>query len=880
MTGAGLSGRHRALLTEGQAPTARATNDEQLPSYPTRVVRALLRPRSIRARLSRILLVTVLLVLVMLAFIVSERLTTYRSAAATSRVVTVALTVQDLMHELQRERGMTSGLLGGGGFYGPALDAQRMRTDIARADLDNVLNNPEYAGAAVEDVRGALGKLRDLPNVRRQVDGGQARPGEVFGFYTAASRALTDLQLGLDQASDPDLRNGLQALYALGDVKDYADWARGLLNGVFTANSISPAQYIELAQVRADEQSALQIYNHFATASEQQAVAAVLRSRFATSAAWAEGVAVAALDGQLGQHVEAQSQWWNQMTLLINALREVQQDPVSTDLSARADQLRSSALDQLLVFMALAAMAIAVAVALIVGAARSIIGPLRILATEANTVATDRLPAAVAALEHAAEDEVRPPRDLPLEVPAQASSEIHLMARAVGRLQHTALSLASEQAMIRHNTTTSLANLGRRNQNLVRRQLSLISEFEREELDPAMLANMFELDHLATRMRRNAESLLVLVGESTHRAWAKPLPMVDVVRAALSEVEDYRRVDLKRIDDVYIAGAAATDLAHMLAELIENGLAFSPPEVEVEVFGRRMGSRYTLAVIDHGAGMQPDALVRANARLHDEENFLVAPTRFLGHYVVGRLAKRLGIDVRLVQAPITGITARLVVPESILVESNDWSASDPNRPAALVDQPTVELPSPAREVPSSTGEATPRPSEPVRAAEEAELTPEPAHSAEPPDPARSTEPSDTAEPTESPEPARSPDPAGTPEPARSVHPERLVGQPVPQRVRIDLGAERTRNGLVKRQSQPDRRRPPMPATPPRLASAGKARERTPNEIGTMLASYRAGHQRGAHAGTPSAGPARPDVPDGDSRPAQAAQHTATQGGPE
>jgi hypothetical protein len=875
-------GRHRAAGFDPDQGPKRSIDLATL-------ARALAAPTSIRGRLTRILLVSLALVLAVLGVLIAERVTTFRETVQTSRLVEATLSVQNLVHTLQKERGLTNGLLGGGVYYGPSVVAQRMQTDDALRKLTTLLGEEAYAGDTATKVHVALGKIGRLADLRSRVDRRQADPNEVFAFYTVASRALTDLQLGLDQTGDPQLRNGLQALYALSDLKDYTDWTRSLLNGVFTANTITSGQYMQLAQVRSDQQSALQIFNHFATPSQRDAVESVLRSPVATAAAASESVALSAVDGQLSRQVGAQGHWWNQMTLLINDLREAQQDPVSVDVIARVDQLRGSALNQLILFAVLAVLAIAVVVALVVGAARSIIGPLRILATEANTVATHRLPAAVAAIENASEDELHRTRVVPLEVPQRASSEIRLMARAVGRLQHTALSLASEQAMIRYNTTTSLANLGRRNQNLVRRQLGLISEFEREELDPAMLANMFELDHLATRMRRNAESLLVLVGESSPRSWVKPLPMVDVVRAALSEVEDYRRVDLKRIDDVYLSGAAATDLAHMLAELIENGLSFSPPEAEVEVFGRRMGSRYAIAVVDHGAGMQPDALSRANARLHDEENFLVAPTRFLGHYVVGRLAKRLGVDVRLVPAPITGITARLVLPESLLIETNDWPTGEVTTPSALLDSPTVKL-APTSMSPDSQDslqQPEPVPAAPFQQTEfqqtefqqtefqqtefqqtefqqtefqqtefqqtefqqtefqqtEFQQTEaEPAAAPRQPEPARAA-----ASPVPTPEPAPSAGSSPAPEPAQSPKPTPATRQQQPgaQRVRIDLGAERTSNGLVKRQARGSRPQPlkrPAPASRPAAVSA--PRERTPNEVGAMLSSYRAAHQRG------------------------------------
>ena len=139
--------------------------------------------------------------------------------------------------------------------------------------------------------------------------------------------------------------------------------------------------------------------------------------------------------------------------------------------------------------------------------------------------------------------------------------------------------------MQRRDTIESLANLGRRNQNLIRRQLGFITSLEREEIDPAQLANLFELDHLATRMRRNAASLLVLVEASSPRQWSTSVPVADVIRAAVSEVEEYRRVALRRVDEAMVTGSAIGSIAHLLSELIENALTFSPPDTEVEVQG-------------------------------------------------------------------------------------------------------------------------------------------------------------------------------------------------------------------------------------------------------------------------------------------------------
>jgi signal transduction histidine kinase len=834
----------------------------------------LVRPSSIRDKLRRILMVSLVLVLVLVGLIVSEQFSLYRNAQNTSRIVNVTREVQELVHSLQKERGLTNGLLGGSAYYQASVSAQRMKSDAALVALNGVIDDPAASGTAGPEVRDALGKLVDLSSVREAVDSGQVRAGDVFAFYTEATRALNDLDLGLDQAQDASLRHGLQALYALGDVKDYTDWERGLLNGVFSANTFQPGQYPLFAEIRANRQNALASFDHFATPAQRQAVETVLHSRVATMADGTEQIAVQSVAGPLTQRVDAQNHWWDQTTLVINDLRTAQQS-VGDDVAARAEQLQADALRGLGLFLLLGLVALGLEVALVIGTLRSIIGPLSTLASHADDVATTRLPEAVAALENSTDDEVKAPKPTVLSVSRHAGTEIRQVGHALGRLQNTALALASEQAMIRRNTTVSLANLGRRNQNLVRRQLGLISDFEREELDPSALANMFELDHLATRMRRNAESLLVLVDESSPRPWSKPLPIVDVVRAAISEVEDYRRVSLKRVDDVYVAGAVVTELAHMLAELVENGLSFSPPDVEVEIYGRRIGNRYTIAVVDHGAGMHSDALVRANARLHDEENFLVAPTKFLGHYVVGRLARRLGVDVNLAPAPITGITARLVLPPEMLTDSpNARVSKDPQqsqRPGVNGQQLAAEAPAqrhaedaPAQrdraEAPAQQGEPAGRPggSRPSWAwSVPADGAPTPAaqrprHSNTAQRPERAPVHNSGQRPDR--EPADQQDQQHRSEEAARQH-ESLT-PPLNQRVRVDVRNERTRNGLVKRQAKTTRpQRVAAAARPPsahaRTASETPAKDRTPSDISAMLSNYRAGHQRGAHAGGPS-----------------------------
>jgi hypothetical protein len=254
------------------------------------------------------------------------------------------------------------------------------------------------------------------------------------------------------------------------------------------------------------------------------------------------------------------------------------------------------------------------------------------------------------------------------------------VGEALNTVQDTALDLAVEQAVLRRNIADSFVNLGRRNQNLLGRQLDFITELETNEISPDTLGNLFRLDHLATRMRRNAESLLVLAGIEPARKWAAPVRLTDVIRAALGEVEDYQRVTVRGVEPATVIGAAAADLAHLLAELIENALVFSPPDQNVDIRGRSRPEGYTLAIIDSGMGMDPADIEAANRRLAGAESFTIAPSKYLGHYVAGNLAARHGIGVRLDNSPGNGITATVNIPPALL--TTDTVAGVPVAPYA------------------------------------------------------------------------------------------------------------------------------------------------------------------------------------------------------
>jgi PAS domain S-box-containing protein len=245
----------------------------------------------------------------------------------------------------------------------------------------------------------------------------------------------------------------------------------------------------------------------------------------------------------------------------------------------------------------------------------------------------------------------------------------------------------TEQAALRKSIGDLLHNLARRSQGLVDRQLELIDELERKEADPDRLDELFRMDHLATRMRRNVENLIVLSGVDQRRRWSASVPLGDVVEAAVAEVEDYSRVQVAGIHDLALAGQAASDVAHLLAELVENATSFSSPTTMVEVSGGPAGNGYVLEIEDHGIGMSDAELDEANRRLAEPLAADVAVSRMMGFHVVGRLAARHGIRVQLRQRWFGGVTALVLLPAALLRSAGEHPAMAPPVPAGVKVSP-------------------------------------------------------------------------------------------------------------------------------------------------------------------------------------------------
>lgn len=253
------------------------------------------------------------------------------------------------------------------------------------------------------------------------------------------------------------------------------------------------------------------------------------------------------------------------------------------------------------------------------------------------------------------------------EPPAAKVAEIAGVAAAIASLRHAAVVAAADETSLRNGIAQVFVSLARRNQSLLQRQLHLIDVLEKKATDPAEMADLFSLDHLTTRMRRHAENLIILSGAPPGRSWSEPVPVIDVVRGAVAEVEDYQRVQVITRTRDAVTGSAVADMIHLLAELIENATLFSPSGTRVEVRAERVANGFVVEVEDRGLGIPSDLLGEINQKLISPPDFALADPDQLGLFVVGKLAARHGTRVSLSPSPYGGTTAVMLIPHSLVV---------------------------------------------------------------------------------------------------------------------------------------------------------------------------------------------------------------------
>ena len=559
-----------------------------------------------------------------------------------------------------------------GAYVADLKKAQNTTDSAANAvlnDSSGVTTGAGYQPGTVQALNAVRSSISDLANVRVGVTKSQFPSSQIVRVYTdnlitPANTFSGGIGVG---ANDADLQGNVTTLGALLRNENQVAVQRALLYAAL----VSPQ-----GTLRSEDLNTLQQAHEQAVAdlADFKASTDTVEQQFYSNTVSGAQVDVAASNEILAEqmatttpNVPLRSQlkpenWRADMTLTIEDTQKVA-DSLTGRITSRANALRSDATTDLLVTSLVTLLLLLLVVLVSTIVARSLIRPLRKLRSDALDVAGHRLPEMVRRLsqsEGADEGvEIEP-------IGVTSTDEIGEVARAFDQVHREAVRLAADEAMLRGNLNAMFINLSRRSQSLIERQLSLIDSLEQSEQDPGRLSSLFRLDHLATRMRRNSENLLVLAGHEVTRRWSQPVPLVDVLRAAISEIEQYERVVLNVQPGIVVVGQAVNDVVHLVAEIVENATTFSPEDTQVYVSGQPLSSGGVLLdITDNGVGISDQEMSHANWRLDNPPVVDVAVSRRMGLFVVGRLAARHGVRVRLRHAQAGGLTALIWLPDTV-----------------------------------------------------------------------------------------------------------------------------------------------------------------------------------------------------------------------
>jgi len=498
------------------------------------------------------------------------------------------------------------------------------------------------------------------------------------------------------ESNDPALAQAVQVLGLVAAMQEAASEQRAILVDALLQGGFGPGQLTALEAAQSAQQSNLGQFNISANVAQQRLWdASVSPVAYLASSDELQAISLAQKQqGSLAGDSTSPADWYGHMSNPIDIQMASVEQRLASQIIGRASVLRADAIRAALVVGAAVLLILVIALILTVIVGRSMVRPLRRLRAGALDVAGVRLPEAVRRMSEAEGSDVVTDIE-PIDV--DSFDEIGEVARAFDQVHREAIRLAANEAALRGNVNAMFVNLSRRSQSLVERQIRLIDDLEQGEQDPERLASLFQMDHLATRMRRNSENLLVLAGHESSRRWNQPVPLVDVLRAAISEIEQYERVTLNVQPGILVRGPAVSDVVHLLAELAENATSFSSAETPVSVSGHLLSSGGVLLdITDQGVGMSAEEMAHANWRLDNPPVVDVAVSRRMGLFVVARLAARHGIRVRLRPAAGAGLTALVWLPDEVIVRESGVKPGSPSVLSGQVARAALEPVAPSR----------------------------------------------------------------------------------------------------------------------------------------------------------------------------------------
>ena len=649
-----------------------------------------------------------------------------------------------------------------------ALENERDRTTARlpitnTSDLDSYYAATNAAAAKVQSLAAGIGggfpaniqarvatviaetTPSGLKTLRGNAQASQSALAVIQGYAPTITNMIALNNQIAQGTSDAQLVNDVQTLNSLSLAKDQAAQQRALLYNAFSQQVFADGEQQALIAAQSEQLNDQTAFNSTATAAEQNSLLTVVNGPLVNEAEIIESYVnnVQTLDigtGALGISANAApGQWYAAQSGTVNDMQQVERG-IASSIVSRAQSLKGGAESSALFAAILTAVILLLVLLATVAVARSLVGPLRKLREGALNIATVELPERVRLLGEAQD----PSTSLEVEpIDVLSTDEIGQVARAFDQVHSEAVRLAGNEAMLRNSFNAMFVNLSRRSQSLIERLVRMIDSLEQNEGDPERLSNLFAMDHLVTRMRRNSENLLLLAGHESARKWSDPVSLADVARAAVSEIEQYSRVTLKIQPGIAVTGQAVSDVVHLLAEVIENATIFSAKDTPVHVAAQELTSGGVLIeVSDNGVGIPEARLAEMNWRLDNPPVMDVSVSRHMGLFAVARLAERHGVRVRLRPRSPHGLTALVWLPDGVTEREAACTARGPARsPRRAAGGPAVTAYPPARSrrpCPRTTGPRTtcPRTTGPrtTAAASSSPITAAPARASQPSQP--------------------------------------------------------------------------------------------------------------------------------------------------
>jgi nitrate/nitrite sensing protein/histidine kinase/DNA gyrase B/HSP90-like ATPase len=622
---------------------------------------------SIRAKIISLLLIPLVTLIAMWALATAVTVGPgLKLLDAQSTVDNIGRPALALVMQVQQERRLTAVFLASGRRDSGALNTQRDETDSALATFRRMSGSSRVTSAATDLTTQRLSDLSSmldsLPRQRDSIDRGEVERGGAVRFYTDLIDAAHALYGSLIRLTDDTLARQARALLALRRASEAMAQEDTLISAAIAAGGFSSAELAQVIQligvhrfITAD--TLPDLYDGDRTVYEQLAKS----DDFIRLEQFEDKITASARAGSNADPPVDPVGWHTAYTAANAKLRDFATSAESS-LVERTTPTALVAFGNIALAGLVGLVTVLVTIIASVRMGRSLIKRLAGLRQAAQELAIDRLPQVMTRLRHGESVDIQHEApDLPY-----GDDEIGQVGHAFNEVQRTAVRSAVEEASLRHGLNQVFLNIARRSQTLLHRQLTILDRMERRTDDPTELEDLFRVDHLATRMRRHAEDLVILAGAAPGRGWRNPVPIMDVVRGAVSEVEDYARVSIRPMPDLSLVGRAVGDVIHLLAELIENSTSFSPPHTRVNVAGDVVAHGFAIEIEDRGLGMSPEAVLDANERLANPPDFDPVHSAQLGLFVVARLAARHGVKVSLRSSPYGGITAVALVPEDLI----------------------------------------------------------------------------------------------------------------------------------------------------------------------------------------------------------------------